>query len=55
MDFYEEDMKRCPFCGELASLVQSDDKCRIECTNCKATTILYNNKKEAIFSWNRRV
>lgn len=62
-DNYEEELKKCPFCGFSATLyVQTrgdnpGEDYVVCCSNnsCGIETGLYETKREAIAAWNRRV
>lgn len=61
-DNYEEDIRKCPFCGSAASICAHDrgdhpgSDYSVCCDNpkCGIETGLYETKREAITVWNRR-
>ena len=56
------ELKPCPFCGHVAALrsgryVMGEEKpgtAHVVCTQCGATTVVYNDKESAVKAWNRR-
>ena len=60
-DFYEAELKKCPFCGSTAHVLHDDggdtpnDTYSVECDNCACDIGWYKTKKEAIEAWNKRV
>ena len=51
-----DELKPCPHCGGKAEWdsADTDGSCRIECTNCGATTSWLREDEDAIAAWNRR-
>ena len=50
-----ENLKRCPFCGGEASLVDgSDSGVFAGCSNCCSCTEFFKTKNEALKAWNSR-
>lgn len=54
-----EKLKRCPFCGSEATLLDSQKSPRlygVMCNNCYASVGNYNQTREDVVrAWNRRV
>lgn len=49
------ELKPCPFCGgEAVERLEGYTRCWIMCTNCFATSILFNDMPSAIGFWNHR-
>lgn len=50
------ELKPCPFCGTSDPVLFycDDEAFDIICVKCKVGTPIYNNKKEAIDTWNKR-
>lgn len=49
-----EELKPCPFCGEIASLKNYDGLYFVSCDSCGSMTTKYKHGKEPKESWNRR-
>ena len=62
-DRYEENLKKCPFCGSMAHIQSNTwgdtdrESYSVICGNpkCEMETGWFDTKKEAIEFWNRRV
>ena len=55
VDAMTENLKRCPFCGGEASLVDgSDSGVFAGCSNCCSCTEFFKTKNEALKAWNSR-
>lgn len=52
--YYEEDLRRCPFCDGDATFYSNEAE-YIRCDKCGAQTALYQMPEDAIAAWNRRV
>ena len=57
-----QDLKRCPFCGGIANLWQTNYQSYIQCENYDATThgrhliqVSADTEDEVIKKWNRRI
>lgn len=52
----EIDLKTCPFCGSWAELSEVGlADYQIECSACDVRTAVYDNKDDAINTWNYRL
>lgn len=52
----EIDLKTCPFCGSFAELSEVGlADYQIECSACDVRTAVYDNKDDAINTWNYRL
>lgn len=49
-----EKLKKCPFCGGQATLVENFDDVWVRCENCGAITDFFRTAKEAVTAWNTR-
>lgn len=47
------DLKRCPFCGAYAEIIQNT-YFHVECQGCYASTDGYKTEQMAADAWNRR-
>jgi Lar family restriction alleviation protein len=53
----KDKLKKCPFCGGEAEIIQPDERnleCRIICAKCVVSTNWYCCELQAIQAWNRR-
>lgn len=50
------ELKKCPFCGQSANIVGSKDHKVFEalCTNCFASSRVFETEEEAASAWNQR-
>lgn len=51
------ELKRCPFCGGNAKLVEDNGCYKVFClgAECSANSGWWSKKKDAVEAWNRRV
>ena len=53
-----EELKPCPFCGGKAEISYFDSSCQcydVECNDCGACLMGFEEREEAIETWNKRV
>lgn len=57
---YKVHLDTCPFCGGEAEIVKVQNKGQkfyvswVDCTQCRCSTLVFNTRREAAATWNRR-
>ena len=47
-------LKRCPFCGSTAEIIDDGGYWTIRCTECDGQVHYAETLADAVFNWNRR-